>query len=408
MRFRAVSVVQTLGQFFAVAIPARLLRQIVFLDPTRISSVDKNQFFYRLLGSQRDASGSRARSIAKYINSVESAFPNSVILSANYNDKGLPIEDQEKRWRIEEDECGPYLVVPTNAAMASVIDGQHRLLGFDHAEDARKDMELLCSVYIDLPVAYQAYLFATININQRKVDKSLAYEQFGYNLDEEPQESWAPDKLAVFFTRKLNLNPESPMYQRIKIAPLDADLVFPPVSDGHWQVSTACVVEGLLSLFSSKPQSDRDLLHTKSLSARHRNILPQDNSPLRDYYLACDDAKLWSLIEVYLLLVKKTLWDKATSSSYIRKTIGVQALFDVFRVVAQSTNPLNLEKKLTTVIASAREVDFADQFFQASGKGRGRVKNAILYAAGLLGEGEIGFEDISYYRNLAPTPPVSV
>lgn len=61
----------------------------------------------------------------------------------------------------------------------------------------------------DLPLAYQAYLFATININQRKVDKSLAYEQFGYNLDDEEPESWAPDKLAVFFTRRLNLNPES-------------------------------------------------------------------------------------------------------------------------------------------------------------------------------------------------------
>jgi hypothetical protein len=116
-----------------------------------------------------------------------------VILSANYNDKGLPVEDLQKRWRIEEDVCGLYLVVPTNAAMASVIDDQHLLLGFDHAEDARK-------------------------------------------------------------------------------------------------------------------------------------------------------------------------------------TIGVQALFDRFRIVAQSTNPLKLEEKLSAVIDFAREVDFADQLFQESGKGRERVK----------------------------------
>lgn len=105
IRFRAIKVSQTLGEFFAVAIPARLLRQIVYLDPTRISSVDKKQFLYRLLGNQRDTSGTRARSIAKYINSVESAFPNSVILSANYDDKGLPIQDEAKRWKIEEDKA---------------------------------------------------------------------------------------------------------------------------------------------------------------------------------------------------------------------------------------------------------------------------------------------------------------
>lgn len=284
--------------------------------------------------------------------------------------------------------------------MASVIDGQHRLLGFDHAEDARKDMELLCSVYIDLPVAYQAYLFATININQRKVDKSLAYEQFGYNLDEEPQESWSPDKLAVFFTRRLNLNPESPMYQRIKIAPLDADLIFVPQGEDHWQVSTACVVEGLLSLFSSKPQTDRDLLHAKPVSSRRRNILPQDNSPLRNYYLACDDAKLWGLAVDYLNLVKKELWDSAKPSSYIRKTIGVQALFDVFRVVAQKTDPEKLGDNLSSAIRASRAVDFSDQFFQASGKGRVRVKNIILYAAGMLNEGDMAPDDLSTYQNL--------
>ena len=201
LRFPAVRVHQPLGEFFAIAMDAETLRKVTFIDPTRIKQADRQSFIYNLLGAQRPSSIPRAKQIAKYIDTQEAAFPNSVILAANYIEYGELQEDSEKRWRVEESKGDYTLVVPTLEQMASVIDGQHRLLGFDYCDPERRKMELLCSVYIDLPHAYQAYLFATININQRKVDKSLAYEQFGYNLDEETSDSWSPDKLAVFITR---------------------------------------------------------------------------------------------------------------------------------------------------------------------------------------------------------------
>lgn len=400
LRLPAVRIRQTLGEFFAVAISARLLRQIVFLDPTRIASVDKDNFLYRLLGNQRGPSGSRARSIAKYIDTVESAFPNSVILSANYNDQGSLIEEEERRWKIETDECGDHLIIPSAERMASVIDGQHRLLGFDYCLEERRDMQLLCSVYIDLPIAYQAYIFATININQRKVDKSLAYEQFGYNLDDESPESWSPDKLAVFFTRKLNLDPESPLHQHIKIAPLEADLVFNQSVGQSWMISTACVVEGILSLFSSKPMTDRDLLHKEPLHARNRSKLPQDSSPFRDQFKACADKELFDCITEFFVIVQDELWSDAQPRSYIRKTIGVQALFDVFRIVALRVPSENLLKELRRVIYNSKDVDFAGQFFQASGKGRVRVKNVILYRAGLISDSGLPDSDRAEYLGI--------
>lgn len=401
IRLPAIRVKQTLGEFYALAIPARLLRDVVFLDPTRISSVDKNNFLYRLLGSQRDASSTRARSIAKYIDTVESAFPNSVILSANYDDKGSLVEDESNRWKVETDNCGDYLVIPSPARMASVIDGQHRLLGFDYCMEERRDMQLLCSVYIDLPVAYQAYLFATININQRKVDKSLAYEQFGYNLDEEPVESWSPDKLAVFFTRKLNLNPKSPLYQHIKIAPLEADLIFSGVEEPSWMISTASVVEGILSLFSTKPMVDRDILHKEPIHSRNRMKLPQDSSPFRDQFKAGADDELLNWILNFFTIVRDVLWANAQPRSYIRKTIGVQALFDVFRTIALRVDPGLLLAEIDRVIKSSADVDFADQFFQASGKGRVRVRNLILYRAGLITEADLSEADREGYIKMA-------
>ncbi|MBR0324911.1 MAG: hypothetical protein IIX11_02130, partial [Selenomonadales bacterium] len=37
--------------------------------------------------------------------------------------------------------------------------------------------------------------------NQKRVDKSLTLELFGYDLDNEPSNTWSPEKLAVFLTR---------------------------------------------------------------------------------------------------------------------------------------------------------------------------------------------------------------
>jgi DNA phosphorothioation-associated DGQHR protein 1 len=199
LRLPALKVHQPLGEFFVVAIEAGTLQSITFMDPTRIDRVDRKAFWYSLLGAQRQPSTRRAKQIAKYIGTVEAAFPNSIILSANYINDGELQDDESKRWRIEAVYGSSFeLVIPTSEKMASVTDGQHRLLGFDYCSAERRAMELLCAVYMDLPHAYQAYLFATININQRKVDKSLAYDQFGYNLDDEERTGWAPDKLAVF------------------------------------------------------------------------------------------------------------------------------------------------------------------------------------------------------------------
>src|ERR1700734_3134316 len=78
----AIKVKQPLGEFFAFSIDAETLRKVAFFDPTRIEKVDKKKFWYSLLGAQRPSSTRRAKQIAKYINTVESAFPNSIIIAA--------------------------------------------------------------------------------------------------------------------------------------------------------------------------------------------------------------------------------------------------------------------------------------------------------------------------------------
>lgn len=402
-RFQAIKVSQPLGDFWAVSLPANLLRKCVALDPTRIESVDRTSFLYKLIGNQRDASTPRTREIGKYINSVESAFPNSIILGANHNEQGSLPHDSAARWSLQLIGDVYYIEIPSEEKAAAIIDGQHRLLGFDHAIQERQGMELLCAVYFDLPQAYQAYLFATININQRKVDKSLAYEQFGYNLDDEPQNAWAPDKLAVYLTRKLNLDPSSPFYQHIKLAPLNAELVSGGINDLGWQVSTACVVEGILSLISAKPQADRDALHAVDIKNRNRRLLASDSSPLRDDFRNCSDELILSTIKGAFNRVKETLWINANEKSYINKTIGISAIFDALRFLLLKYERQAVDARVSAMLTAASNIDFSDPFYQASGKGRVRVKNVMLRAAGEISGADLPKADAGAYAIYAQT-----
>jgi len=83
---------------------------------------------------------------------------------------------------------------------------------------ARQNMPLVCSVFLDLPNPFQAYVFATVNFNQKKVDRSLAYELFGFDTEDEPPQAWTPEKTAVFLTRRLNMDADSPLRGRIVVA----------------------------------------------------------------------------------------------------------------------------------------------------------------------------------------------
>lgn len=402
LRLPAIRVQQPLGEFYAISLSAYVLRSVIFLDPTRILSIDRSRLLYSLIGNQREASFRRAKQIAQYIDGVESAFPNSIIIAANYINYGEQQLEEKKRWTVQATGGGYELVIPTGEQMATVVDGQHRLLGFDYCRPYRKEMELLCSVYMDLPQAYQAYLFATININQRKVDKSLAYEQFGYNLDEEDRQGWAPDKCAVYLARKLNIDERSPLHNHVRVAPLDPEGVLSSKRGEDWTVSTACIVEGVVSLISSNAKSDRDALHKFDSVHRRRSVLGMDRSPLRSLYLECSDDAFYGLVRDYLDICHQMLWQWAGERSYIIKTIGIQAQFDVLRAIAQETKdiPTILQTARRVLEASSR-IDFSDPFFQASGGGRVHVKNVLLLRGKLAPLESLPAADIAAYAEFA-------
>jgi DNA phosphorothioation-associated DGQHR protein 1 len=372
IKLRALKVSQPLGDFFVISVKASILKKISFSEPLTYLTEDGV-----LKGNQRPINEKRLNEIGKYIDTAEMTFPNSIILSVNNNEDGSIIENTENRWELIKENNEYFLEFPQNIKSASIIDGQHRLKGFDYIKDeSRLDMELLCSIFFDLPNPYQAYLFATINGNQKKVDKSLALEQFGYFIENEDKESWTPEKLAANIARKLNFDKASPLYSLIKLAPIYNNDDFIQLNKSNWLISTSAMIEGILSLFTSNYKRDRiEMMNKKIFYGRDRKMLKnlKDASPLRDEFLNYKDDYIENVISTFFRIVYEKIWLKVDNNSYLKKTIGIQVLFDLLKESLKKNKELN-----SNIIDSISYVDFSDNYFQASGIGKTRMRNVIF------------------------------
>lgn len=389
MKISSIRVTQPLGEFYISKIKAKDLLRI------STSSVLRYEKDGSLRGNQRPLKPDRLKLIANYIKSEEMCFPTSIIVAANVNDKGL-IEEENKRWRIEHVENDVYnLIIPDGNDISSlIIDGQHRLNAFSLTSDSYNEIELVCSVFFDLPAPYQAYLFATINGNQKRVDKSLALELFGYSVDNEPQNTWSPEKLAVYLTRKFNFTKDSPLYQRIKLAPLYSQLE-DVVDKSKWMLSTAAMVDGILKLISSNPQKDRDFLAIKkeefwSDKTRKSLVKLGDKSVLRDLYINCDDDRIYEILNSFFQSVKSILWDNASPNSVITKTIGISVLFDILNeILRKDVNIVQFDEYISLI----KHINYSNNYFQLSGLGKTRLRRIMRCMLGFIKESDLEKEE---------------
>lgn len=372
IKVNAIRVSQPLGEFFVISMKAKDLIKISFSEPLEYLSEDG-----KMKGNQRVINEQRLKEIGKYIDTAEMTFPNSIILSANQNPDGSLINSEHNRWEVIEENGNYFLEIPLDGKSASVIDGQHRINGFSFAKNTdRLEMDLVCSIFFDLPNPYQAYLFATINGNQKRVDKGLALEQFGYYVAKEDKEAWTPEKLAASISRKLNFNENSPLKGKIKISPIYNNKEFLSLYHAKWIISTAAMMEGILSLLSSNYKRDRiEMMNKKMFSGRNRKMVAdfRDSSPLRNLFLESKDEEIEQIIFNFFQVIKDKLWVNIEPNSYIIKTIGIQALFSLLKESLKRNGEFN-EK----IISCVSEIDFSDNYFQASGIGKTRIRNVLF------------------------------
>lgn len=391
MNIKAIKVVQPLGEFYIAKIKARDLLNI---STSQVARYDKKG---KVIGNQRPINLDRLKAIAKFIQSEEMCFPTSIIIAANVNSNGIIYDNEDNRWKIIPTSLEDVydLDIPTNCISSLIIDGQHRLRAFEDKslDDNFRDIELVCSIFFDLPGSYQAYLFATINGNQRRVDKSLALELFGINLDKESEDTWSPEKLAVYLTRKFNFTIGSPLEGKVRLAPLcDVD-----IDKSKWLLSTAAMVEGITKLISSNPQRDRDELvrRRNNIWGKTRKILSEisDNSVLRDLYLATKDDEIYNILNRYFTSVNKLLWSNAEPDSIINKTIGISALFDSLKLLLKKYGNIS---DFDPYIQKIVDIPYANDYFSLTGKGKTRLKRVMKYKLGLMEYSELHEHDKFY------------
>src|SRR6266567_6536446 len=153
--FSCIQVTQPIGVFYVGAISAQDLVAISFADVRRPDGRD----IERYIGTQRDLSESRVKELQKYVKNVDACFPSAVILSVN-SEHAL------------YDAANKTLQITRDEKVAKIIDGQHRIAGLENY--AGPPFEVNVTVFIDMDIEDQAMVFATINLKQTKVSKSLA------------------------------------------------------------------------------------------------------------------------------------------------------------------------------------------------------------------------------------------
>lgn len=387
----AIEVSQPLGTFFAFSVSANILSDITYSQPAeivaRMEVESGSKGGYSIFGTQRTESRKRLDEIASFIRTTEATFPNSIILAANYDQDGRYIDDEKSRWSVGQSEIGGccQIKIPLFGRSASIIDGQHRLHAFSRLPEGaiERSMELLCVVFLELPVPYHAYVFATINFNQKKVDRSLAYDLFGFDVDEKSPSHWSPETLAVYLTRLLNTESSSPLHRSIFPA-ADSQKVFlqsGDVAQSDIRVSMATVVDGLLRLFSRNPKEDRNVIRRpENQGIGRRSLSPIDGLPLREFYINENDRAIYDLLVNFFLAVKATIWRTAGPASYLRKTIGVQAILDVLRDVlaVREISAQNYSvTALSELLSPCSNLDPMGKKYDGSGIGRGQIREDI-------------------------------
>lgn len=403
----ATKVSQPIGDFYLVSLPARLLCEMCFSRPYERYRQDSSGGVEHSAWFQRVFVPRRANPIAEFLRTQEAALPGTIVLAANYLENGefIAADDafpSEICWKVRRcsaeinghQDCLYELNIPNNKGIKSamVVDGQHRIGGFVGQDDEVLSMEVPCAIFLDLPIPLQAYIFATINFNQKPVNKSLNYELFAFDIDNEKPTTWSPDKFAVFLSRKLNVDKESPLRGHIKIGAVDC------TEDAkehinEWKISTATIVAGIMLLITKNPQSDRNRMNQVPVGRRDRTLLIGFNSedeklPLRALYISNDDKLIYAIILNFFIAIEALLNTDNNIFPVFHKTAGVTALFKVFQallidVFKSDAVDVSSGMWMERFSSQNRIVDFNDAWLSgSSGSHAGRIRDMLLLMAG--------------------------
>ena len=222
-------ITQPIGTFYYGAITHNDLVKISYSDIRRIDAERRDVETY--LGIERPLRKNRVGELKDYVNTVDATFPSPIILAIAEEDTEL-------------DKESGYMSIRNNIDVAKILDGQHRIAGLEGFQG--ETFDVLVTIFLDMDIEYQAMVFATINLEQTKVNKSLAYDLYAYATARSPQ------KTCHNIVRLMNRREGSPFYNKIKVLGI--------AGDRTETISQALFIDSLLPMISANENRDRDAL----------------------------------------------------------------------------------------------------------------------------------------------------
>ena len=286
--FSYIEIQQPIGLFYYCAIPATYLLKIVRSSPRSKSEE----------GVQRDQQQDRINNISKYCSDPDAVFPTPIVVSV---DAGAKVTlDEEHRMIVFTDEEG---------VIGDVIDGQHRLWGIEGSKYADQFV-LPVAFMFGLTLEEKAYIFSTINSNQRKVDPSLIYDLF------EVSKTRSPQKTVHELARVMNNTESSPFYNRLKM------LGKKTKSQDKATLSQGTFAKTVLQLITR--DADEDI----RLMKREERLKEDVRCPFRDYFIEEKDDVIAKILLNCFTALKNVFpneWEDP-HGNILWKTTGFRAI----------------------------------------------------------------------------------
>ncbi len=372
LRVPVLRVKQPIGDFYVGVIRSKDLIDISSADMRRIEG-DLDRY----VGIQRKLNADRVKEIGSFVNSIDATFPTSIVLSipgscAEYDEKnGVLVltegHDEETDKKIPSSE------------IANILDGQHRIEGLKTFRG--ESFDLAVSIFVEADIADEAYIFATVNLAQTKVNRSLVYDLLDFAKARSPQKSCHDIAVA------LDKHKSSPLYEMIKR--LGAAT---PGRTGE-TLAQATFVGSLIPFISLDPLDDRErLARGKSVKCSDEDY---DKTPFRALWVDGRDTDITRVLIEYFSAVSEK-WPKAWRSrdrgDILPRTNGFRALMRFLKNAYLYFRPQYDPQDFLVMRSTYRELldrieltdgDFTTKDFQPGSSGEKKLYDAFRSQTGI-------------------------
>lgn len=206
LRVSAVVLHQKGQSLYVFSLPSNTLRNICWVLPR---SRDNPQEIQRALDT------TKLRSIGEFLKKENSFLPNSLVLNLTKKVRFEPSGDGKSGTLIfptDGRENQGKKITDTTNKYGYILDGQHRLVGFEYAPGIVFDLPVTAFIAADDTLGKK--VFTDINSTQAKVSPILL-QAIQYEIGE-----IQPEKMsAIAVAKRLNEQTDSPFYGMVKFSP---------------------------------------------------------------------------------------------------------------------------------------------------------------------------------------------